>query len=140
MHSDNEARSLMKEVIIGVFRRPRAARRAIEALRELGFFDNQLGLLSEEVLSSDERAPAMGKRETFRAEDLVGLGLPEHEVEYYAREIKRGHSVIVVDPVGRTLHALTVLDRQSPFERAIFRVPPFVPAALASPAAAVALG
>ena len=140
MHSDNEAKSLMKEVIIGVFRRPRAARRAIEALRELGFFDNQLGLLSDEVLAHDERAPAMGKRETFQAEDLVGLGLPEHEVEYYARELKRGHSVIVVDPVGRTLHALTVLDRQSPFERAIFRVPPFVPPTLETAAAAVALG
>jgi hypothetical protein len=140
MHSDNEAKSLMKEVIIGVFRRPRAARRAIEALRELGFFDNQLGLLSDEVLLADERAPAMGKRETFQAEDLVGLGLPEHEVEYYARELKRGHSVIVVDPVGRTLHALTVLDRQSPFERAIFRVPPFVPATLEAAPAVVALG
>lgn len=140
MHSDNEAKSLMKEVIIGVFRRPRAARRAIEALRELGFFDNQLGLLAEEGASTEERLPAMGKREVFQAEDLVGLGLPEHEVEYYSRELKRGHSVIVVDPVGRTLHALTVLDRQSPFERAIFRVPPFVPARAEQTAAAVALG
>jgi len=140
MHSDNEAKSLMKEVIIGVFRRPRAARRAIEALRELGFFDNQLGLLSDEALSSEERAPAMGKREAFQAEDLVGLGLPQYDVEYYARELKRGHSVIVVDPVGRTLHALTVLDRQSPFERAIFRVPPFVPATLEAAPAVVALG
>jgi hypothetical protein len=140
MHSETEAKSLMKEVIIGVFRRPRAARRAIEALRELGFFDNQLGLLSDEALSSDERAPAMGKRESFQVADLVALGLPEHEVRYYARELDRGHSVIVVDPVGRTLHALTVLDRQSPFERAIFRVPPFVPASPDQPAAVVAMG
>lgn len=140
MHSDTEAKSLMKEVIIGVFRRPRPARRAIEALRELGFFDNQLGLLSEEELTGQERAPAMGKREAFKVADLVALGLPEHEVQYYARELERGHSVIVVDPVGRTLHALTVLDRQSPFERAIFRVPPFVPASHQPAAAAVAVG
>lgn len=140
MHSDTEAKSLMKEVIIGVFRRPRAARRAIEALRELGFFDNQLGLLSDDVLAGQERGPAMGKRESFKVADLVALGLPEHEVQYYARELDRGHSVIVVEPVGRTLHALTVLDRQSPFERAIFRVPPFVPASQQAVAAAVAVG
>jgi hypothetical protein len=125
MHSDNHAKSLMKELIIGVFRRPRAARRAIEALREFGFFDNQLGLLSSEAPVFPEGLPGMGKHSPFQAQHLVELGLPEHEMKYYARELDRGHSVIVVDPHERTLHALTVLERQSPFERAIFRLPPF---------------
>lgn len=124
MHSDSQAKSLVKELIIGVFRRPRAARHAIEALRELGFFDNQLGLLSSEAPSVHEPRPAMGKGAPFQAEHLGELGLPEHEVKYYARELDRGHSVIVVDPLERTLHALTVLERQSPFERAIFRLTP----------------
>lgn len=125
MHSDSPAKSLMKELIIGVFRRPRAARRAIEALREFGFFDNQLGLLSSEAPSLTEGGLGMGKDAPFQARHLVELGLPEHEMQYYAREIDRGHSVIVVDPHERTLHALTVLERQSPFERAIFRLTPF---------------
>jgi hypothetical protein len=125
MHSDSHAKSLMKELIIGVFRRPRAARRAIEALREFGFFDNQLGLLSSEAPSFPEGRPRMGKDAPFQAQHLVELGLSEHEVKYYTREIDRGHSVIVVDPHERTLHALTVLERQSPFERAIFRLNPF---------------
>ena len=125
MHSASHDKSLMKELIIGVFRRPRAARRAIEALREFGFFDNQLGLLSSDALQSPEPRPAMGKHSPLQAQHLVELGLPEHEMEYYARELDRGHSVIVVDPHERTLHALTVLERQSPFERAIFRLNPF---------------
>jgi hypothetical protein len=124
MNSDSGAKSLMKELIIGVFRRPRAARRAIEALREFGFFDNQLGLLSNEAPSFHDPRPAMGRHEIFQAADLVELGLPEHEMQYYARELTRGHSVLVVDPHERTLHALTVLERQSPFERAIFRLAP----------------
>jgi hypothetical protein len=126
MHSDSHAKSLMKELIIGVFRRPRAARRAIEALREFGFFDNQLGLLSSDAPPFPEPRPAMGKHSPFQAQHLVELGLPEDEMKYYARELDRGHSVIVVDPHERTLHALTVLERQSPFERAIFRLTPFV--------------
>lgn len=140
MHSDSQAKSLMKELIIGVFRRPRAARHAIEALREFGFFDNQLGLLSSEKPSLHEARPAMGKGASFQVEHLVELGLPEHEVKYYVREIDRGHSVIVVDPLERTLHALTVLERQSPFERAIFRLLPFAQAQPGVGAAAVALG
>lgn len=140
MHSDSQAKSLMKELIIGVFRRPRAARHAIEALREFGFFDNQLGLLSSETPTHLEPRPAMGKRAPFQAEDLVALGLPEHEVQYYVREIDRGHSVIVVDPLERTLHALTVLERQSPFERAIFRLSPFAQQEAGAGAAAMAAG
>jgi len=128
MHSASHDKSLMKELIIGVFRRPRAARRALEALREFGFFDDQLGLLSSDAPHSLEPRLAMGKHAPFQARHLVELGLPEYEMEYYARELDRGHSVIVVDPHERTLHALTVLERQSPFERAIFRLNPFVPA------------
>jgi hypothetical protein len=126
MHSDSQAKSVMKELIIGVFRRPRAARRAIEALREFGFLDNQLGLLSSDPLPLHEPRPAMGRRAPFEAEHLAELGLPAQEVSYYLREIDRGHSLIVVDPHERTLHAMTVLERQSPFERAIFRLTPFV--------------
>lgn len=140
MHSDSQPKSAMKELIIGVFRRPRAARRAIEALREFGFLDNQLGLLSTEPLPIHESRPAMGRRVPFQAEHLAELGLPAQEVNYYLREIDRGHSIIVVDPRERTLHAMTVLERQSPFERAIFRVAPFVAPAVAAETAVAAVG
>jgi hypothetical protein len=140
MHSDVHAKSTMKELIIGVFRRPRAARRAIEALREFGFLDNQLGLLSSDPLTVHEPRPAMGRRAPFEAEHLADLGLPAQEVKYYLREIDRGHSIIVVDPRERTLNAITVLERQSPFERAIFRLPPFVPPAVEADAAVAAAG
>src|SRR5690606_9488673 len=136
MHSDSQARSVMKELIIGVFRRPRAAGRAIEALREFGFFDHQLGMLSSEAPSLHDPRASMRRRGAVEAEDLMAFGMPEAEVRYYAREIARGHGVIVVDPHERTLHALTVLDRQGPFERAIFRLMPL--AAEAAPPVALA--
>lgn len=112
----------MKELILGVFRRPRAARRAFEALRELGFFDNQLGVLSSEAPSASAPSSSGEQPRSLHADDLVALGLPEDEAGYYARELTHGYSVIVVEARGRTLHALTVLDRHGPFERAIFRV------------------
>lgn len=112
----------MKELILGVFRRPRSARRAFEALRELGFFESQLGVLSPDAPAAHDSRVLVEKPRSLHVEDLVALGLPEDEAWYYARELTHGYSVIVVEAQGRTLHALTVLDRHGPFERAIFRV------------------
>lgn len=139
MQSDKQDKTLMRELIIGVFRRPRAARLALEALREVGFFDNQLGLLSSEALPQHESRPTLGKRVQLQAKHLLELGLPETDMQYYARELARGNSVIVVDPEERTLHALTVLERQTPLERAIFRLAPFVARTERAGAAAMTL-
>ncbi|WP_152629835.1 hypothetical protein [Haliangium ochraceum] len=71
------------------------------------------------------------------------MGLPAHEIQYYTRELRHEHSMVLVEARGRSLHALTVLDRLGPFERAIFRLaslPSAAPAIAAAPTTAVALG
>lgn len=132
----------MREMVIGVFRHGSSALRAMETLRELGFFDNQLTLLTppDSLLSRSDEALARSGRH------LDELGLPLPDIAYYLRELTSGHSLVVIEAHGRSLHALTALDCVGPFERALFRladewhgrVPAAVPIAVPTPVAAVA--
>ncbi|WP_428267303.1 hypothetical protein [Haliangium sp.] len=115
----------MHELVIGVFRRLQPARRTIEALRESGFFDNHIGLISEPGSNGDaDASPSLGREAPLGASDLVSLGLPEHQARYYRRELEHGHTVVVVEAHRRATHALSLLDRHGSFERAVFRLMP----------------
>src|ERR687897_769003 len=68
-----------RTVAVSVFDNERRAGEASQALRDLGFDERQLTLLT--AVSGDVR------------EALLSLGVPEGEVRFYSDEIENGHAV-----------------------------------------------
>jgi hypothetical protein len=117
--------------MVGVFDAPGDARRAIEDLRDAGFSDKSIGLLTHdkdgdpEVRSFRDRAigpviaggllaaiaasAASGAGAGLVVGALVGLGVTDEEAAYYDDEFKKGRTIVVVRGDERTELAHTIL-------------------------------
>jgi hypothetical protein len=94
-----------------LFEHESEARRAFQALRELGFTDHQLGILVPADTETPQADPssdltallrsARGKTDASFFGDLVGVlrarGVPEGEARFYAEETQEGRTLIVAD-------------------------------------------
>jgi uncharacterized protein (TIGR02271 family) len=76
-------------IIAGVFEQQAQARRALDALKQAGFGYDQVGVA------------APGKQGIDLKNDLLGLGVPQQQANYYAQELAAGRTVVSVRPDGQ---------------------------------------
>lgn len=92
--------------LVGVFNDSAAAQRAVEALHNTGFSNNQLrysgpaqtGGFWESIKSMFTDT---GTTSSNMANDLMTLGLSQDEAAYCAREYEKGHPIVAVNVLGR---------------------------------------
>jgi len=100
--------------IIGVFENSDLAERAIQALQNAGFTDDQMTYsgnsagsgffagLKSLFTGEDEASPNV-------VNDLVNVGVPQDQATYYAQEHTAGHPVVTVRADGREQEATNIL-------------------------------
>jgi uncharacterized protein (TIGR02271 family) len=76
-------------IVAGVFEQEAQARRALDALKQAGFDYDQVGVAAPSQQGIDLKG------------DLLGLGVPRVEADYYAHELNAGHTIVSVRPDGR---------------------------------------
>jgi hypothetical protein len=72
--------------MVGVFEDEYHAKKAIDDLKSMGFRDDQVGIAVREG----------GFTATCILDNLVNLGVPEEEVNYYRREFEADHVIVAV--------------------------------------------
>jgi len=95
-------------IVFAVFRNDSDAKRAIDALRNAGFGHDQIGLAWRE-----RGAPNINYRN-----DLVNLGVPDEQAEYYDNEFRAGHPVVSVRTDGRDQDAYNILHNYNSYDYA----------------------
>jgi uncharacterized protein (TIGR02271 family) len=97
---------MTRSFIVGVFDEPGMADRAIDALQNAGFGDDQIWYSGRDTSSGGFLA---GLKSLFTgqdattnsvADDLTGMGLSNEEAQYYANEYQAGHAIVAVKPTG----------------------------------------
>lgn len=76
-------------IVAGVFEQEAQARRALDALKQAGFDYDQVGVAAPRQQGIDLKS------------DLANLGVSRAEADYYAHELKAGHTIVSVRPDGR---------------------------------------
>ena len=86
-------------LVIGVFQDEAGAKKALERLRDAGFEQNQLGLAWNEG----------GAMAVDLKRDLMNLGVPEAQADFYDQEFRAGRPVLSVRAEGREQQAASIL-------------------------------
>jgi uncharacterized protein (TIGR02271 family) len=103
-----------RTTVVGVFNDKNLAERAIDALKEAGFSNNEIrysgaagGGFFDNLKSwlSGEETGTTGDVEG----DLKNMGVPEGEANYYAREYEAGHPIVAVRSPGHENDALSIM-------------------------------
>lgn len=103
-----------RTTVVGVFNDKNLAERAIDALKEAGFSNNEIrysgaagGGFFDNLKSwlSGEETGTTGDVES----DLKNMGVPEGEANYYAREYEAGHPIVAVRSPGHENDALSIM-------------------------------
>jgi len=94
---ENTIMAMQTPIVAGVFTDATAARRALDALRQGGFDQDQIGLAMHNRGNVNLRS------------DLLGLGVPKDFASYYDQEYQAGRTVVSVRPDGREREALDIL-------------------------------
>jgi len=103
--------------VVGVFSDDAQAQQAINALRQVGFSDDQISYARHETSSGGFLA---GLKSFFTGEehtkggaydDLVGMGMPEEDARSYQREYEAGRSIVAVTGGSRMQEASTLLSQ-----------------------------
>jgi len=112
----------MHKATVGVFDDTTMAERAIEALRNAGFSDDDIrysgttnggGFFNtlKSWFSAEASSGTMGDVKR----DLTSIGLSEDEADYYTREYEAGHPIVAVRAPGRESEAMTILRSNGSF-------------------------
>jgi len=104
-----------RTTIVGVFSDKALAERAIDALKDAGFSNEEIrysghttGVGFFENLKSWFTGEETGTTGDV-AKDLTKLGVPENEADYYAREYAAGHPIVAVKSPGHEADAASIL-------------------------------
>lgn len=101
-----------RQVMVGVFEDENHAKRAIDELRSIGFSDDQVAIAAREG----------GFVAQCILDNLVNLGVPEEEVNYYKCEFEVGRIVVAVEFNCSKQEAINLLLSQSGPEQLNIRV------------------
>ena len=102
---------------IGVFRDPTLAELTVNALRQTGFRDDEIGVRGQGASTIGFLERIMSKWTGQATEagsiscSLVELGIPQEEADYYQHEAEAGRSVIAVRSYGHRQEASDILFR-----------------------------
>ena len=107
--------AMMRKATVGVFNDTTTAERAIEALKDAGFSNDEIrysgaatgGGFFDTLKSWFGGEESGNKGDVVR--DLTSIGLPQNEADYYAKEYAAGHPVVAVRSPGREDEAMTIL-------------------------------
>ncbi len=91
-------------IVAGVFEQEAQAQRALSALKQAGFENDQMGLATP------------GQKGINLKNDLQGLGVSSEGATYYAQELKAGRTVVSVRPDGRDQEAHDILHQYSGYD------------------------
>lgn len=91
--------TLQSHFIIGAFQTEREAKNAIDALKNAGFAQDQIGFALREG----------GAVTRSLLNDFMNLGIPQDEASYYDDEFKAGHPVVSVRADGRDQEVMDIL-------------------------------
>jgi uncharacterized protein (TIGR02271 family) len=103
-----------RTTVVGVFNDKTLAERAIDALKDAGFSNDEIrysgasgGGFFDNLKSwlSGEDTGTTGNVES----DLKNMGVPEGEANYYAREYSAGHPIVAVRSPGHENDALSIM-------------------------------
>lgn len=103
-----------RSALVAVFDNQTAAERAIDALKNAGFRNEQIhysGQAASGGFFSELKSLFVGEEHSADnvAKDMVNLGVPENEARYYANEYQTGHPIVVAKPNGREMEAANIL-------------------------------
>ena len=85
--------------MVGIFKEEMQAKIVVDVLQDAGFSDDQVGIA----------IPGREPRTHNIPNDLVNIGIPEEEVNYYAREFETGRSIVWVRHDGRQVEVASIL-------------------------------
>ena len=92
-------------IVIGIFQDELKAKGAVDGLRDAGFHYDQVGVA---ITGSNNATPNL-------AADLMNLGVPQEQANYYDSEYKSGHIVISVRPDGRENEVKEILQNNGAY-------------------------
>ncbi len=95
--------TLHLSIVADVFTHEAQATHAIEALRQAGFTYDQIGIAMQGHEGIDLQS------------DLQNLGVSHEQANYYAQQVKAGHTVVSVRPDGREQEAHEIMRRSGAF-------------------------
>lgn len=105
--------TLQSHFIIGAFQTEREAKNAIDALKNAGFAQDQIGIALREG----------GAVTHSLLSDFMNLGISQDEASYYDDEFKAGHPVVSVRADGRDQEVLNILHSYGAYTYAMQRPP-----------------
>jgi len=114
--------AIRRTAIVGAFSDTTLAERAVDALKDAGFSNDEIrysgattgGSFFDNLKSWFTGEEAATKGDVVQ--DLKNIGLPENEANYYAREYTAGHPIVAVRAAGREDEAMTVLRSNGSFQ------------------------
>jgi len=120
-------------LVIGEFDDPVSADRAIVALQQAGFRNDQIRYTTEENRPKGIKALFSGEKTTSREKltnDLIHMGVDPEDARIFQREYESGHPLVAVEGRGDIQEALNILASQGahgPEELASRQAPPGAP-------------
>ncbi|HEY4386196.1 MAG TPA: hypothetical protein VGN34_17195 [Ktedonobacteraceae bacterium] len=93
-------------LVVGVFEQAAEARRALDELRTLGFGHDDLGLALREG----------GAPITNLVQDLMLLGLPQEQAEFYYQAVQSGKAVASIRAQTRAQEVHDLLQRSGAYD------------------------
>lgn len=114
--------AMRSTAIVGAFSDTAMAERAVDALKDAGFSNDEIrysGATTGGSFFDNLKSWFTGEAPAAKGDvvdDLKNIGLPENEADYYAREYAAGHPIVAVRATGREDEAMTVLRSNGSFQ------------------------
>ncbi len=103
-----------RSTAIGAFASRHAAEQAICGLLGQEFGTDQIGMVIPEAVDPAPRSEEAGRTELWAGEmfrSLVGVEIPDGEVQYYEEALQGGGSLVMVRARDRYVEAMDILHR-----------------------------
>jgi len=100
---------------IGEFDDPASANKAIMALRQAGFRNDQIRYTTEENRPKGIKALFSSEKTTSRenvTNDLINMGVDPEDARLFQQEYEEGHTLVSVEGTGNIQNALNILTSQ----------------------------
>jgi hypothetical protein len=107
----------MQQLVVGVFRDRTQAEQAINELHQAGFDHHQIRLAGQGVSTGGiiDKIKSVLTGQDIEAggvyDDLVDMGTPPEDADYYQSEFEAGRSIVAVTGTGVPLVAINILAR-----------------------------
>ncbi len=102
--------------VVGVFKSRAQAERAVEALQQSGFSDEQIMFAGHGPASTgsilDQLKSLFAGQDTPTGSvvnDLMSMGVPAEDADYYQHEYETGHSIVIVTTNGPRQEPIDIL-------------------------------